>query len=220
MLGSIGVLAETSDMQREAFNRAFAEADLDWRWTDEQYTALLERPGGLRRIEEYNRARGAHIDARAIHRRKTEIFNAALKDGVPLRPGVSDVVEAAWKAGVPVAVCSTTSPDTVELILARGRPGLPAGAIGFDGTRVADLRPKPAPDIWHAALDALGVPASRAVAVEDSPENAAAAREAGLRVVAFPGARHAHRAFPGAERIVTRLTPEALGLAEGPVPAG
>jgi hypothetical protein len=33
IFGSIGRIVETSEMQRQAFNRAFAEAELDWEWT-------------------------------------------------------------------------------------------------------------------------------------------------------------------------------------------
>jgi beta-phosphoglucomutase-like phosphatase (HAD superfamily) len=32
IFGSIGTIAETSDIQRQAFNLAFAEAGLDWNW--------------------------------------------------------------------------------------------------------------------------------------------------------------------------------------------
>lgn len=32
LIGSIGTLADTSDMRREAFNEAFAQAGLDWTW--------------------------------------------------------------------------------------------------------------------------------------------------------------------------------------------
>ncbi len=32
LLGSIGVVAETSDIQRRAYNTAFKEAGLDWVW--------------------------------------------------------------------------------------------------------------------------------------------------------------------------------------------
>ena len=214
LFGSIGTLAETSDIQRQAFNRAFAEAGLDWNWSEDEYTGLLERPGGLKRIEDYNRARGAKIDAKALHVRKTQLFHEMLEGGVDLRPGVAETIAAAHEAGVAVGVCTTTDERTLDLLLTRARPGLPAGAIAFRGSADMVENSKPAPDIWREALRRLGVAPGEAVAVGDSPENAAGAAEAGLTVVAFPGERHAHRPFPAAARSVERMTPEALGLSK------
>ena len=49
-----GTLAETErDGHRIAFNRAFAEADLDWYWSESLYGKLLEISGGKERIKYY-----------------------------------------------------------------------------------------------------------------------------------------------------------------------
>ena len=53
LFGSIGTLIETSDLQREAFNQAFKEAGLDWYWDQEDYTKLLKKSGGTKRIEDF-----------------------------------------------------------------------------------------------------------------------------------------------------------------------
>lgn len=212
LFGSIGTLAETSSIQRDAFNASFAEAGLDWVWDAATYDAMLHMPGGLRRIETFNRARGARIDAAAIHARKTELFREHLEGGIALRPGVHDLLAAARAASVKLALCSTTDRGTVETLLRTARPALPEGAFDFVGDVSTVSRPKPDPEIFTAALRALAVAAAEAVVIEDSPENAAAARFAGLRVVAFPGERHAHRPFPGAERTLRRLDPGAFGL--------
>jgi beta-phosphoglucomutase-like phosphatase (HAD superfamily) len=46
--------------------------------------------------------------------------------------------------------------------------------------------PKPAPDIYLRAAELLGSPAGETFALEDSPPGAAAARAAGLYVIAVP----------------------------------
>ncbi len=46
LFGSIGTLAETSEIQRGAFNQAFRANGLDWHWERDEYVALLERSGG------------------------------------------------------------------------------------------------------------------------------------------------------------------------------
>ena len=50
LFGSIGVLAETSELQRRAYNTAFARHDLDWHWNIATYCRLLATAGGKRRI--------------------------------------------------------------------------------------------------------------------------------------------------------------------------
>ena len=44
-VGSIGVLAETSDIQRRAYNQALAEAGVDWHWDEEPSRDLLAGRG-------------------------------------------------------------------------------------------------------------------------------------------------------------------------------
>lgn len=45
-----GTLAETEELHREAFNRAFAEAGLPFRWDRALYGELLWTAGGRERI--------------------------------------------------------------------------------------------------------------------------------------------------------------------------
>jgi beta-phosphoglucomutase-like phosphatase (HAD superfamily) len=58
----------------------------------------------------------------------------------------------------------------------------------FDCIRCRDDVPhaKPAPDLYIAVLECLAVPASEAVAIEDSPNGVIAAKSAGMRCVAIP----------------------------------
>jgi beta-phosphoglucomutase-like phosphatase (HAD superfamily) len=57
-------------------------------------------------------------------------------------------------------------------------------AILKTGDQVA--RTKPAPDLYLAALDALGVRADQAIALEDSPHGVRSAQNAGIFCVAVP----------------------------------
>jgi len=102
--------------------------------------------------------------------------------GVEPMPGAQGLVEEI--AGrLPIAVASNTREQTVRATLAAS--GLPAV---FDLVVTPDQghRPKPAPDIYLAACAALGVAPEQAVAFEDSPPGAAAARAAGMFVIAVP----------------------------------
>jgi hypothetical protein len=50
LFGSISTLADTSELQRRAFNEAFVASGLDWNWSRDDYTAMLDSNGGAERI--------------------------------------------------------------------------------------------------------------------------------------------------------------------------
>src|SRR5947209_8239994 len=64
----------------------------------------------------------------------------------------------------------------------------PAWRRGAAGLCRADdvAHAKPEPDLYVAVLACLGVSASEAIAIEDSPHGITAARRAGMRCVAIP----------------------------------
>jgi len=64
---------------------------------------------------------------------------------------------------------------------------------------------KPAPDAYLGAAAALGLAPGVCVAVEDTPRGLAAARAAGMRVVAVPGELTADQNFDGAWRRLPSL---------------
>ncbi|MEO1677411.1 MAG: HAD-IA family hydrolase [Pseudomonadota bacterium] len=213
LFGSIGTLVETSDLQRRAFNAAFHEAGLPWDWDSTTYRAMLTRPGGRARIEQQAALYGREVDAAALHRRKTQIFSAMVDSlDLPLRRGVADTMSAARDAGMLLGLVSTTAIETIERLLDASHPPLALGAFDLVMSAADVACPKPSPEVWCKALARLGLPAGRAVAIEDSPESAGSALRAGIRTVAAPGAFHAGREFPDAASIVDPLSPEALGL--------
>ncbi|MEL7126766.1 MAG: HAD-IA family hydrolase [Pseudomonadota bacterium] len=204
LLGSIGVLAETSDLQRRAFNTAFERQGLPWHWDSETYRALLEVPGGKARIRHYGLAKGKEVDVETIYQDKLAAFEALLDAGVPLRPGIAELIADARARGVKVGFVTATHPRQVDMLLRAVQPALPDDTFDFIGNTTFAPAPKPAPDIYIAALYALGVPADHAVAIEDTPDSAQSALAAGVRTYAYPGTGAAHRSFPKAVTVLDR----------------
>ncbi|MGH2716525.1 MAG: HAD family hydrolase [Thermoleophilaceae bacterium] len=133
--------------------------------------------------------------------------------GVPPRPGALELVEAVRAAGLPVGVASNSAREFVERVLSVA--GLLDGHFDVVVTANDVEHPKPAPDLYLAACTALGAEPERAAALEDSATGVAAARAAGMYVIAVPY-------FPdlpveGASLTVDSLddprVAEALGLA-------
>lgn len=108
-----------------------------------------------------------------------------LADEQQLLPGVSDLLDEAAASGVRLAVASSSSLAWVSHHLER--LGI-AERFEALATRHDVARTKPDPALYELALERLGVDAGQAFALEDSVHGVAAARAAGLKVVAVPGA--------------------------------
>lgn len=202
-----GTLADTEAAHRAAFNAAFRDAGLAWHWSKALYARLLEVSGGRERIGHYWRQvdpagaaaadAGATIDA--LHASKTRHYDSLAGSGrLALRPGILRLLRAAADARLPLAIATTTTPDNIDALL---RTPLGAGWRGLfravcDAGSVA--RKKPAPDVYHAALAALGLPGADCLAFEDSAIGLQAARAAGIPVVVTPTAWTRGQCFDGA----------------------
>ncbi len=167
-----------------AFNQAFAQAGLAYRWSPEQYGGLLGITGGRRRLSRFLETErvpeGEREDLAArLHRRKTEVFKDLVAQGrVPPRPGVVDLLDELAAAGVPLGIATTGSRAWVEPLLDR-LFGLDRFAVVVTGEDTADR--KPDPSAHRLAVRGLGSrDGSGMVAVEDSRNGLVAAMAAGL----------------------------------------
>ena len=119
-----------------------------------------------------------------------------------LREGVDRWLADAQALGLDLAIASSSPRDWVAGHLQTF--GL------LDRFRVIRSRDdvvhaKPAPDLYLSALDGLGVRASEAIAIEDSPNGSVAAKAAGLYVIAVPNGVTRQLQFEWADLVVTSL---------------
>src|SRR5512142_204549 len=126
-----GTLADTErDGHRVAFNRAFADAGLDWHWDEARYGDLLRVAGGRERILHFIESDAAHVGAgereplvRRLHEDKTAHYVRMVDDGaVGLRPGVARLLGEAHDAGLLLAIATTTSRANIDALLAHALP--------------------------------------------------------------------------------------------------
>jgi HAD superfamily hydrolase (TIGR01509 family) len=215
LLGSISTIADTSELQRRAFNQAFAAHGLDWNWDQDQYRAMLARNGGEDRIADYAKAREVDVDAKAIHATKSRIFQAALGNGsLKPRPGVLDAVKGAKDNGWKVGLVTTTSADNVSALLSGLNPQLSADDFDVIVDVSSVNQPKPDKAAYVFALEKLGQAPGDCVAVEDNVGGVEAAVAAGVPVVAFPNENTAGGDFTAARSRVDHLdAAELLELA-------
>lgn len=189
-----GVLADTEESHRVAFNLAFAHFALGWSWSRREYRALLRVTGGKERLATWIDALpvAATEQARlrtlvpALHAEKTRFYTQVVRDGMRLRDGVERLLHEARGAGCRIGIASTTSAPNIEALLAATLG--PRGRGLFDAVACGDEVPakKPSPDVYLLALAKLGVAPEHAAAVEDSENGVRAAVAAGLWAVVTP----------------------------------
>lgn len=206
LFGSIGTIADTSELQREAFNQAFEAHGLPWRWDRDEYLALLERSGGEHRIAEYGKSVGQEVDAKAVHRSKSELFQKRLAESpLPARAGVVATIEEAKREGFKVALVTTTSEANIASLMTALGPDVTTTDFDLIVDAEDVGQPKPDKASYAFALARLGESPADCIAIEDNLDGVQAAGAAGLSCVAFPGENTAEHRFDQADHRVDRL---------------
>jgi HAD superfamily hydrolase (TIGR01509 family) len=132
---------------------------------------------------------------------------AELVAAEPLRPGVLEWLDEAAALELGIGIASSSPTHWIDGHLTRL-----AIATRFAVVTCCDddRPPKPAPDVYLAACEALAVAPSRALAVEDSAHGVAAAKAAGLWCVAVPGPLTRSLDFNAADVVLESLADASL----------
>ena len=109
------------------------------------------------------------------------------KHGVPLKPGLKELLKYIRQKGLKTAIATSTDLHLVEHYL-----NLSGLTDYYDGIVTGQMvaQGKPAPDIYLKALDELNLKKDEAVVVEDATSGIESALAAGLRVVARDASRY------------------------------
>lgn len=210
-----GTLADTErDGHRIAFNQAFAAAGLDWNWDVPLYGALLAVTGGKERMRHYldryrpDWPRPADLNGliARLHAAKTDHYTTLLaKGGIPLRTGVARLLAEARAAGIRLAIATTTTPENVTALLQHS--SMPQMLDWFEVIGAGDVVPtkKPAPDIYHYALEKLRLAPQDCLAFEDSENGLRSAIGAGLRTIITINDYTREQDFRGAALVLDHL---------------
>lgn len=216
IFGAIGTVAEVADLERQAYNAAFKQAGLDWKWSAIAYKELLKTEGGEPRIRAFRDAvpARAEVDDKAIKKlhaaHETGFVELIVQSKLSPRPGVKELMDACLAAEVKVAWCASSGANSVKAISKVLAKQLPlkelAATVTPDSADAAALQA----DAYVKCLEELGVNAAEVVAVEDTPFGVEAAKSAGLFTVATPGETAAGQDFSAADLVVTSLSSVTL----------
>jgi HAD superfamily hydrolase (TIGR01509 family) len=194
-----GLMLDSERMARRAWERALAEWGLAL--SNDLYLQLIGRaaPDTKQLLRD---AFGPALPVEEAYARKQRCLDQEIDlSGVPLKPGLMDLLAFLDSLHLPKAVASSTHRAFVLRKLEI------AGVLArFDAIACGDEVPngKPAPDVFLLAAERLGIPAGACVALEDSDAGIRAAHAAGMIPILVPDlkppsdeiAALAHRVFP------------------------
>jgi len=215
-----GTLADTEALgHRPAYNRAFRELGLQFRWGPKLYRKLLKQPGGRERLRyyfsKYHPPLGEHqaeadasMDAwvSRVHELKSVHFKRYMRHGrVPLRPGIARLMREAREAGLQLAIVTNASRKTLQPVLRYSMGPELAAEVAVIASGEEVTRKKPAPDVYRLAMQRLGVTPSECVALEDSEMGLEAAAAAGVPAVVTLNADTLMQDFTEASLVVSSL---------------
>ena len=209
-----GTLADTEDAHRIAFNKAFAENDLNWNWDVALYDKLLTVTGGKERIKYFvesfltNYTKPENFDefVKHLHKVKTAHYTAMLASGnIPLRPGIKQFILDAHASGIQLAIATTTSPENVAGLLEIGLGKNWADYFAANGC--GDIVPlkKPAPDIYNWVLSQLQLAPQDCIALEDSNNGLRSSLAAGIKTYITVNRYTRNQDFTGAAAVFDDL---------------
>ncbi|CAG9460130.1 unnamed protein product [Pedinophyceae sp. YPF-701] len=225
-----GVLVDTERASCESLRRAILQvtgSDIPHKFPEDYYPVFGMDVRSCVEFYKAQRPENASWDvdgvASAVAAAKEGIYEELTSGGITAWDGAREVVEAALRAGVPVAVGSSGSPAKIKRNLE-----LSGLSPLFDPTKVVSAkevgRGKPAPDVYLECLRRLGcADASRALVVEDAVNGCMAARAAGCFVAAVTNSLPRDRLAAHADVVVGNIR-ELLSLpwakaGGGPLPS-
>ncbi len=208
-----GVLIDSEPVWEEV--RRDLVAQRGGRWLADTQDRLMGMSTG-----EWSRYMSAELDLGLSPAQVADAVIAAMAaryaEHLPLMPGAVDAVRSLagrW----PLAVASSAPQSLIEVVL--DASGLrPSFRVALSSELVP--RGKPAPDVYLAATERLGVPPGTCAAIEDSSNGLRSAAAAGLTVIAVPHPKYppAPDALAGARIVLPSLaglTPDAVAALGG-----
>jgi HAD superfamily hydrolase (TIGR01509 family) len=200
-----GVLVNSEPLHFSAMRDALRPEGFEI--TPEEYYGLYlayDDRGAIRRALEHHGQPADPERLEAITRRKVACFAEGLRD-VPFFPGARELVRALSR-DMPIGIASGARHAEIEEILTAGgiRDAFRAIVGAEDAPRT---KPDPAPYLEAARLlsaSAVGLVPEECVAFEDSMPGIAAARTAGMKVVAVTHSYPAEK-LGAAHRVVKSL---------------
>ncbi|RMF24234.1 MAG: HAD family hydrolase [Deltaproteobacteria bacterium] len=179
-----GVLLDTEPLYTRATQEIVSQYGKDFGW--EQKRHMIGRPA-IESARFLVEALELPISAEEYLARREQRLRQLFREARPVA-GARRFTDEVARLGGRQAVATSSESRLLECKISAHEQwfALFDAIVAGDDPRLA--RGKPAPDIFLLAAEDAGVPPSKCLVIEDSPAGVAAARAAGMQVIALPDA--------------------------------
>ncbi len=196
-----GVLLDTEPLYTVAYDEVLAPfgASLDWATKSTMMGRAAPESAGLV-IQKF----GLPLTPEKLLALRKPVLERLLEHA-PAMAGAEDFVKSLKARGATLAVATSSFRQLFEL-KTRKHPWFALFDAVVCGDDPLVKRPKPAPDIFLAAAERLGVAATECVIFEDSPAGVQAALASGARVIALIDPQMDRAIYGGAHAIIEKYS--------------
>ena len=207
-----GVIVETENLHRLAYNAMFRKMGIDVKWSPSDYASRLVDVGGkkLQPIVAKLAVRDEAAYMKRLHEVKKRCYEDLIDELgtegklVP-RPGVVRLIQEALQNNVRLGLATASPREGASRLLQYALGGALLDRFSVLCTGYDVKRTKPAPDIYAVATEQLGTATARTVAIEDTQHGLESAKGAGLACVVTPSEYTVGGRFEGADLVVPDL---------------
>ena len=187
LFGSIGTIAETSEIQRRSYNLAFKRLNIDCYWNVANYCEMLKVPGGKDIIRNFTIPKISEDLVDKIHNLKEEIYAELIEQEDISRIEFVEVFHHSKASDLKVGLITTTSETNIKSLSKALEDKVNFNDLDIITTSKDCLHPKPNPEIYRNALKKIGVSPYEAIAIEDTQVNLGASIAADINSILYPG---------------------------------
>ncbi len=187
LFGSIGTIAETSEIQRRSYNLAFKRLNIDCYWNVANYCEMLKVPGGKDRIRNFTIPKISEDLVDKIHNLKEEIYAELIEQEDISRIEFVEVFHHSKASDLKIGLITTTSEKNIKSLSKALEDKVNFNDFDIITTSKDCLHPKPNPEIYQNALKKIGVCPCEAIAIEDTQVNLGASLAADINSILYPG---------------------------------
>lgn len=192
-----GVIVDSEPLQYEAYNEVFTAHGAAI--TKREFIELWVGRGS--KLHEHIARHGLGVGLEEVRLSKKMIYDRLVREKMQLRSGMLGLIKRLSRE-MKTALASSAHPDSVEVVLER-----------FDLRGLFDViltggdveHNKPHPEIYLKAAERLKVKSAECLVFEDSASGIAAAKDAGMRVIALPHEYTISQDLSRADLIITDL---------------
>ena len=184
-----GTLANTElEAHLPAFNLAFNDFGLNWKWETSNYIDLLKINGGKNRISHFSKTIGIKISEELvirIHEKKQfHYLETIKKDTVHLKTGVKRLIYELFEKEVRQFIVTSSSRKQVDLLIEYLFPDFNPFEFIISSDDVKYHKPNPLP--YLKAMKLSGIEYNNSIVFEDSNEGIKSSLGANLPTIYVP----------------------------------